>query len=158
MGQLQSWLDEEWVRMDAKGNIIGSCGGRKKAEGKPRCLPKKKAQGMSKEARAKIVQRKRRKDPNPNRKGKPINVSTKLSVGGKVDKLKSIPKGNKGLPKLPKEVRNKMGYMAQGGLAKQNKLKLKNGGFIAKGCGKVMYNKRKVTTISQEQICKEYQE
>ena len=35
--------------------------GRKKAEGKPRCLPKKKAQGMSKEARAKIVQRKEEK-------------------------------------------------------------------------------------------------
>ena len=104
-GQLQSWLDEEWVRMDAKGNIIGSCGGRKKAEGKPRCLPKKKAQGMSKEARAKIVQRKRRKDPNPNRKGKPINVSTKLKKGGPVS-------------------------------------------LIAKGCGKVMSNRRKVTTIS----------
>ena len=103
-GQLQSWLDEEWVRMDAKGNIIGSCGGRKKAEGKPRCLPKKKAQSMSKEDRAKIVQRKRRKDPNPDRKGKPINVSTKLKNGGPVR-------------------------------------------LIAKGCGKVMKSKRKVTTI-----------
>jgi hypothetical protein len=29
--------------------------------------------------------------------------------------LKPIPKGNKGLPKLPKSVRNKMGYMAKGG-------------------------------------------
>ena len=65
-----------------------------------------------------------------------------------VSKLKPIPKGNKGLPKLPKEVRNKMGYMAQGGLAKQNKLKLKNGGFIARGCGKVMSNRRKVTSVS----------
>ena len=55
MGQLKQWLKEEWVRMDSKGNIIGSCGGRKEAEGKPRCLPKKKAQGMSKAARAKIV-------------------------------------------------------------------------------------------------------
>ena len=65
-----------------------------------------------------------------------------------MSKLKPIPKGNKGLPKLPKEVRNKMGYMAQGGLAKQNKLKLKNGGFIARGCGKVMSNRRKVTSVS----------
>lgn len=29
--------------------------------------------------------------------------------------LKKIPKGNKGLPKLPKEVRNKMGFMKNGG-------------------------------------------
>jgi hypothetical protein len=29
--------------------------------------------------------------------------------------LKPIPAGNKGLPKLPKEVRNRMGYMAEGG-------------------------------------------
>jgi hypothetical protein len=133
-GQLQEWLDEEWVRMDAKGNIIGSCGGRKKAEGKPRCLPKKRAQSLSKAERAKIVQRKRRQDPNPDRKGKPINVSTKLKSGGSVKKLKPIPEGNKGLPKLPKAVRNKMGYM-------------KKGGFVARGCGKIMPNRKKVTTI-----------
>ena len=29
--------------------------------------------------------------------------------------LKSIPEGNKGLSKLPKDVRNKMGFMAEGG-------------------------------------------
>jgi hypothetical protein len=33
-------------------------------------------------------------------------------------------------------------------MAKQNKVKMKKGGFIAKGCGKVMSDKRKVTTIS----------
>ena len=32
--------------------------------------------------------------------------------------LKPIPKGNKGLPKLPKKVRNKMGFLKKGGLAK----------------------------------------
>ena len=34
----------------------------------------------------------------------------------KKDKLKSIPKDNKGLSKLPTEVRNKMGYMYGGGM------------------------------------------
>jgi hypothetical protein len=38
--------------------------------------------------------------------------SSKFANGGR---LKPIPKGNKGLPKLPKSVRNKMGYMAKGG-------------------------------------------
>ena len=33
-------------------------------------------------------------------------------------RLKPLPKNNKGLPKLPKAVRNKMGFMKGGGLAK----------------------------------------
>ena len=31
--------------------------------------------------------------------------------------MKEVPEGNKGMKKLPKEVRNKMGYMAKGGMA-----------------------------------------
>ena len=58
-------------------------------------------------------------------------------------KLKKIPAGNKGLPKLPKEVRNKMGYFVEGGRAEKKK-----DGNIARGCGKVMSNRRKYTTIS----------
>ena len=38
------------------------------------------------------------------------------AAGGSVsDNLKPIPPSNKGLPNLPKEVRNKMGYMRRGG-------------------------------------------
>ena len=48
--------------------------------------------------------------------------------------LKPIPKGNKGLPKLPKKVRNKMGFIKDGGLAEATaKLKaqgLKDGGPV----------------------------
>ena len=47
MGQLQKWLYEDWVRIGADGTILGSCGSRKEAEGKPKCLPRKKAEGMS---------------------------------------------------------------------------------------------------------------
>jgi len=32
--------------------------------------------------------------------------------------MKAVPADNKGLAKLPKNVRNKMGYMAKGGMAK----------------------------------------
>ena len=60
-------------------------------------------------------------------------------------KLKEIPTSNKGLPKLPKEVRNKMGYFVGGGRAEKKK-----DGKIAKGCGKVMSNRRKYTTQRQE--------
>ena len=42
------------------------------------------------------------------------------ATGGSVqDNLKSVPAGNKGMSNLPKEVRNKMGYMACGGMAKK---------------------------------------
>lgn len=40
--------------------------------------------------------------------------------------LKPVPKGNKGLGKLPKPVRNKMGYMKQGG--EKMLVKMMNGG------------------------------
>mgnify|MGYP003139997430 FL=1 len=33
--------------------------------------------------------------------------------------MKAVPKGNKGLAKLPKAVRNKMGYMKKGGTPKK---------------------------------------
>ena len=32
--------------------------------------------------------------------------------------MKEVPEDNKGLKKLPKDVRNKMGYMAKGGMVK----------------------------------------
>jgi hypothetical protein len=35
--------------------------------------------------------------------------------------LKKAPAGNKGLKKLPTPVRNKMGYMKKGGMAKKKK-------------------------------------
>jgi hypothetical protein len=40
---------------------------------------------------------------------------TKMAVGG----LKTPPKDAKGLKKLPTPVRNKMGYMKKGGMAKK---------------------------------------
>lgn len=60
-GQLQSWLDQDWVRLGADGSIKGSCGGRKEAEGKPKCIPRSKANRLSKSQRAKLVARKRKK-------------------------------------------------------------------------------------------------
>ena len=37
----------------------------------------------------------------------------------KAQKMKAVPKGNKGLSKLPTGVRNKMGYMKKGGTPKK---------------------------------------
>ena len=67
-----------WDRYNTKGERIGKCGDRKPGEGKPKCLSKSRAASLrakgGKEAIAKAVNRKRRKDPNKNRKGKAKNV------------------------------------------------------------------------------------
>ena len=43
------------------------------------------------------------------------------ATGGSVtDNLKPVPSDNKGLGKLPKQVRNNMGYMKRGGMVKKN--------------------------------------
>ena len=73
---LRKWFKQKWVRMDTKGNIKGDCA-REPGEGKPKCLPQAKAHAIGKEGRASAAQRKRREDPNPERRGAPINVRTK---------------------------------------------------------------------------------
>ena len=42
----------------------------------------------------------------------------------------------------------KRGLAIEKSMAKQNKLQMKNGGFVAKGCGNIMPDRKKVTTIS----------
>jgi hypothetical protein len=74
---LKKWFKQKWVRFGPKGKIRGSCGGRSKGEGKPKCLPAKKAYALGKKGRASAAARKRRQDPNPDRKGKAINVATR---------------------------------------------------------------------------------
>jgi hypothetical protein len=77
---LDKWFKEEWVRIGANGEILGECGGREEKEGKPKCLPKAKAEAMSKEERQTIVARKRKADPDPERKGAAKMVSSKVDA------------------------------------------------------------------------------
>ena len=60
----------------------------------------------------------------------------KKAEGGDVS-LKPIPSGNKGLPKLPKPVRNKMGFMRNGGPVMVQ----------SRGCGAIMPSKQKKTRV-----------
>ena len=68
-----------WDRYNTKGERIGKCGDSKKGEGKPKCLSKSRAASLrakgGKKAIAKAVNKKRREDPNKDRKGKAKNVS-----------------------------------------------------------------------------------
>lgn len=71
-----------WDRYNTKGERIGKCGERKPNEGKPKCLSKSKAASLrasgGKKAIAAAVNKKRREDPNPDRKGGAKMVSNKV--------------------------------------------------------------------------------
>ena len=62
----------------------------------------------------------------------------KKAEGGEMKGLKPIPAANKGLPKLPKKVRNKMGFMQAGGPVMM---------VQGRGCGAMMQSKRKKTRV-----------
>jgi hypothetical protein len=74
---LKKWFKEKWVRFGPDGKIRGECGGRDSGEGKPKCLPASKAHALGKKGRASSAAKKRREDPNPERRGPAKNVATK---------------------------------------------------------------------------------
>ncbi len=81
------------------------------------------------------------------RKTGPKRISwQKKSTGGEMVKNKSKADLNKDGKLSSYEM--KRGMAIEKAMAKQNRVKMKNGGFIAKGCGQVMNNRRKVTSIS----------
>ena len=74
---LKKWFKDKWVRFGPDGKIRGDCARGSSKEGKPKCLPRSKAQSLGKKGRKTAASRKRRKDPSKNRSGKAINVKTK---------------------------------------------------------------------------------
>ena len=71
-----------WDAYDGSGNRTGKCGDTK-GEAKPKCLSKSKAASLrssgGKKAIGAAVKKKRRNDPNKDRKGKAKNVSSKTN-------------------------------------------------------------------------------
>ena len=82
MGQLKKWLKEDWVRIDSSGNIAGECVSSKNKKNPDRCLPRNKAQSLSKSER-KATARKKKKEGS---KGKQFVSNTPKA---KVTKAKS---------------------------------------------------------------------
>jgi hypothetical protein len=74
---LRKWFKEKWVRFGPDGKIRGACARGSSSEGKPKCLPQSKAHSLGKKGRASAASRKRREDPNPERRGPAKNVATK---------------------------------------------------------------------------------
>ena len=56
---LRDWFKkEDWVRINTSGNISGECGTMKKGKATTRCLPRKKAQSLTKAQRKATVAKK----------------------------------------------------------------------------------------------------
>ena len=72
----------------------------------------------------------------------------KKSRGGEMKKAKRDYDGDGKIESSKNEYFGSRDKAIKSAMSKQNRVKMKNGGFIAKGCGKVMNNRRKVTSIS----------
>ena len=58
MGALKEWVKQDWVRIGTDGKIKGKCGTSKNKKNPDRCLPRSKAQSLSKAERAKTARKK----------------------------------------------------------------------------------------------------
>ena len=65
-----------------------------------------------------------------------------------MSKLKNPEKANLNKDNKINSYEETRGLAVEKAMAKQNRIKKANGGSIAKGCGAVMEQKRKVTTFS----------
>lgn len=71
---LRDWFKKEkWVRISSSGNIAGDCGTSKNKKNPDRCLPKAKAQSLSKAERAATARKKKKAGS----KGKTVVSNTK---------------------------------------------------------------------------------
>ena len=118
MGELKKWLKQDWVRIGSDGSIKGKCGTSKDKKNPDRCLPRAKANSLSKAERAKTARKKKREGS----KGKTVVSNTKrakvrnLIAGGNVTKAKRPFNG-----------------------------KSVAGTAVARGCGVIMSDRRKRT-------------
>jgi len=127
MGKLQEWVDEEWVRIDSSGNIAGPCGTSKNKSNPDRCLPRRKAQSLTKAERASTARKKKREGS----KGKTVVANTKAA---KVKKM-----ANGGVAGYETKAKRPFRGSSIPGTA------------VARGCGAVMNNRRKRTRGSVSQ-------
>ena len=127
MGQLKQWLKQDWVRIGSDGSIKGPCGTSKDKKNPDRCLPRAKANSLSKSERAKTARKKKKAGA----KGKTVVANTKRA---KVTNLKNG--GTVGY-----ETKAKRPFRG----------KKVAGTAVARGCGVVMPDRRKRTKGSVSQ-------
>jgi len=107
---LKKWFKEKWVRFGPDGKIRGDCARGSSKEGKPKCLPQSKAHALGKKGRASAAAKKRREDPNPERRGPAKNVATRVKEGAVKDLYTEL--GEKYHELAPKIEKYKDSYLA----------------------------------------------
>lgn len=88
---LRKWFKEKWVRFGPDGKIRGDCARGDDSEGKPKCLPQSKAHSLGKKGRKYAASKKRREDPNPERRGPAKNVATKKKSNEGLNEAERFP-------------------------------------------------------------------
>jgi len=106
MGELKNWLDQDWVRIDSSGNIVGECGTSKNKKRPDRCLPRSKANSLSKSERAATARKKKREGS----KGKQVVSNTKAAKVLKSAKGGEIRKNHRGCGAVMSDRRKKTRY------------------------------------------------
>ena len=124
MGQLKQWLKQDWVRIGSDGSIKGKCGTSKDKKNPDRCLPRAKAESLSKAERAKTARKKKKAGA----KGKTVVSNTRAA------KVRKMGNGGVAIPTTPAK--------------RPYKGKTIPGSVVARGCGAVMPGRRKITTGS----------
>ena len=129
MGQLKQWREQNWVRIGTDGSIKGPCGTSKNKKNPDRCLPKAKAQSLSKAERAKTA----RKKKAAGAKGKTVVANTKKA-------RVSVSRGGEMLKNKSKADLNKDGNISS---YEMKRVKKAGGGLVfnVRGQGRVMPNR-----------------
>ena len=86
-GELKNWLKKDWVRVTSSGKIAGKCGTSKDKKNPDRCLPRSKAQSLTKGQRAATAKKKKRAQKTGKDSGKRSHVRN--TKKGKVTKKHS---------------------------------------------------------------------
>ena len=121
MGELQKWLDQDWVRIGTDGKVKGKCGTSKDKKNPDRCLPRSKARSLSKSQLASTAKKKKKAGA----KGKTVVANTKSA------EVKMAARGGE----IISPQKRKRPYNG----------KKVTGAVVARGCGAVMENRRKHT-------------
>tara|TARA_Y100000289_G_C3924503_1_gene152479 strand:- start:1206 stop:1589 length:384 start_codon:yes stop_codon:yes gene_type:complete len=121
MGELQKWLDQDWVRIGTDGKVKGECGTSKDKKNPDRCLPRSKARSLSKSQLASTAKKKKKAGA----KGKTVVANTKSA------EVKMAARGGE----IISPQKRKRPYNG----------KKVTGAVVARGCGAVMENRRKHT-------------
>jgi len=75
MGALKNWVKQDWVRIGTDGKIKGKCGTSKDKKNPDRCLPRSKAEKLSRRQLATTARKKKKEGA----KGKTVVSNTKAA-------------------------------------------------------------------------------